>query len=119
MGNGTETRKVLENIQTRFDTCQRFIALAVRFKLSLPDENELAFGIELSLDLIFLECKAVLQIIDIATRFGGATFLESNGETHGQSGERIWLAFVQILCTVYTGYPNILPSNIPRICIDV
>ena len=64
------------------------------------------FGDELSMDLMFLNGKAVLHIIDTATRFSAATFLDAHGSSYGQSVDGIWLAFSETWYTLYTGYPN-------------
>ena len=55
---------------------------------------------------MFLEQKAVLHVIDTATRFSSTIFLDAHGATYGQSLEGIWLAFVEAWCTLYTVLPN-------------
>ena len=105
------TKALLEEIAKNCDTCQRFTSPPVRFKASLPTEEDLVFGDELSIDLMFLDGKAVLHIVDTATRFSAATFLDSHGEKYGQSVEGIWLAFVMTWATMYTGYPNRLRTD--------
>ena len=56
--------------------------------------------------LMFLDGKDLLHIADTATRVSAAAFLD---EDFAQSVECIWLGFIQILYTLYTGYPNLLP----------
>ncbi len=107
----SETRELLQEIADHCDTCQRYSSPPLRFKASIPDESELVFGDELSIDLMFLDSKAVLHIVDTATRFSAATFLDSHGETYGQSVDGIWLAFCMTWCTMYTGYPNRLRTD--------
>ena len=107
----SDTRELLQEIADHCDTCQRYSSPPLRFKASMPDESELVFGDELSIDLMFLDGKAVLHIIDTATRFSAATFLDSHGETYGQSVDGIWLAFCMTWCTMYTGYPNRLRTD--------
>ena len=94
-----ETKQVMDQIKQACDTYQR---LDQRFKASLPTEDSVKFGEELSMDLMFPNRKALLQIVDTATRFSAAAFLD---EDFDQSVEGIWLAFIQIWCTPYTGYP--------------
>lgn len=105
------TRRILEEISSRCEACQRFSQAPVRFKVTLPSEENLVFGDELSIDIMFLEGKAVLHIVDTATRFSAATFLDAHGVTYGQSVNGIWLAFVMTWCLVYTGYPNRLRTD--------
>ncbi len=89
----SETKEILEDIAKHCDTCQRFTAPPVRFKVTLPTEEELVFGDELSIDLMWIDNQAVLHIVDTATRFSVATFLE-NKDNYGmgsQSREFGWL----------------------------
>lgn len=60
---------------------------------------------------MFLEGKSVLHIVDTATRFSSATFLDAHGKSYGQSVEGAWLAFVMIWFVIYTGYPNRLRND--------
>lgn len=69
------------------------------------------FGHELSTDLILIHNQAILHVVDTATRFSAATFLDTNEATYGQTIEKIWRAFVDIWCTAYTGYPNTLRAD--------
>jgi hypothetical protein len=55
---------------------------------------------------MFINGKAVLHVIDSATRFNAATFLDSHSESYGQSSDGIWDAFIDIWCSIYTGYPD-------------
>lgn len=78
----------------------------MRLKASIPSEEELVFGDELSIELMFFDGKVVLHIVEITARLSAATFIDSFWETYGQSVEGVWTAFVTIWCTIYTGYPN-------------
>lgn len=109
--NHTETRKIIEDICRNCDTCQRFSVPPVRFKVSLPNEDELVFGDEISIDLMFLDNCSVLHVVDTATRFSAATFLDKHGETYGQSVEGIWQALASCWFLIYTGYPNRIRSD--------
>ena len=100
------TKTILEEISRHCSACQRFSPGPVRFKASIPNENELVFCEEVSIDLMFIEGKAIPHIVDTATRFSAATFLDSEGEKFGQSVDGIWTAFVMTWCTMYSGYPN-------------
>jgi hypothetical protein len=57
----------------------------LRLKITLPSKEELSFGSELSMDLIIINGKAVLHVIDSATRFNAATFLDLHSESYRQS----------------------------------
>lgn len=99
---------LLEQIKRSCDTCQRFSQRPRSFKVSFPSHDEIRFGHELSMDLMFINNQSILHIVDTATRFSAATFLDTNGAEYGQTIEGIWQAFIDTWCTTYTGYPNIL-----------
>jgi hypothetical protein len=75
------TRAVLRDIENTCSTCQRYSLKPLRLKTTLPSGEEKSFGSELSMDLMFINGKAVLGISD---------------------------AFIDIWCSIYTGYPNSL-----------
>ena len=102
----SETKKVLDEISKYCEICQRNARPPLRFKVTIPTKDNLKFCEEVSMDLMFLDGKAVLHVIDTATRFSAATFLDSHGQNYGQSTEGIWLAFLEIWCIPYLGYPN-------------
>lgn len=47
-------------------------------------EENLVFGNELSIDIVFLEGDAILRILDVATRLSAAMLLDKNGSTYRQ-----------------------------------
>ena len=85
-----ETKNIVEELSKNCDTYQRLTSLPVRFKVTLPTEEELVFGDEISMDLMWLDCKSVFHIIVTATRFKIANFRDSHVENYGQSVECIW-----------------------------
>lgn len=59
-----------------------FQLTTVRLKVTIPIDEELVFlGDELSLHLMFLENRAISHIVDTATRFPTAIYLDSNEAT--------------------------------------
>ena len=101
-----ETSKILQGISDACDTCLRFGPRPLRFIAALPIKNELIFGQELSVDLTWIDGKAVLHVIDTATRFSTATFLDSSEQDYGQSVEGVWRAMMECWFAMYTGYPE-------------
>lgn len=75
----------------------------VQLVLELLYQTKMIFCEELSIDLILIENKAILHLVDIATRFSNAVFLKSEGETFGQPVDGIWSAFVMEWFNMYTG----------------
>jgi hypothetical protein len=98
-----DTRKSMENIASRCDTCKRFIPKPYRFRVSLPDS--IVFNNTLSIDLFWLECKASLHVIDLHMHFFAAGFLQR------QSVYDVWTTVLTIWAYVYPGLPNILKAD--------
>jgi hypothetical protein len=101
-----ETMHLLQQIASACETCQKLGPKPIRFKVSLPNMEDIVFGDELSIDLLFIDGQAVLHVADTATRFSAATSLDSHNGSFGQSVEGVWLALIETWLTLYTGYPN-------------
>lgn len=95
----------------RCKACQRFPQPPARFNVTIPTEESLVFGDELSVDLMFLEGKAVCNVADTGTRFSAEKFLDAHEKNYGQYYNGIWLAFVMSWCLGYTGYSDILRTG--------
>lgn len=93
------TKQILEEISQSCSTCQTFSSKPQRFKVSLPNEK-IIFNREVALDLMWLENKAVLHVVDIDTHFNSAKILS------GQTVESVWEAFLECWTTLYTGFPD-------------
>ncbi len=92
------TRKLLAEISDACSTCQHFARPPERFKVSIPEEN-IVFNHELALDLMWLDRKALLHVVDTQTHYMSAAFLK------GQTVEDVWEAFLFCWVTLYTGFP--------------
>jgi hypothetical protein len=103
-----DTSSILREIVTACKTCQRYGPKPARFKVSMPNMDYMVFGDDLSIDLMFIESIAILHIIDTATRFSGAIYLNNE---YGQSVEGVWTAFMKAWCSFYTGYPTRLRTD--------
>jgi hypothetical protein len=101
-----ETIKLLQQIASACETGQKLGPKPIRLKVSLPNMEDIVLGDELSINLMFIDGQTVLHVIDTATRFSAATFLDSHNGSFGQSGEGVWLALIETWFTLYTGYPN-------------
>jgi hypothetical protein len=69
---------LLQQIASACKTCQKLGPRPIRFKVSLPNMEDIVFGDELSNDLMFIDGQAVLLAVNTATRFSAATFLDSH-----------------------------------------
>jgi hypothetical protein len=99
----SNTRATLEDIARHCDTCQRFGAKPFRFRVSLPDE--VVFNHTVALDLLWLDSRAALHIVDLHTHYSAAGFLP------GQSVDDVWHAFLSLWVCTYTGLPNVIKSD--------
>lgn len=52
-----------------------------------------------------------MHIVDTATYFSAAIFLDSVGESYGQSVKEVWMAFITTWCTMCIGFPNRLRKD--------
>jgi hypothetical protein len=97
---------ILQNSSQSSETCQRLGPRPIRFNVSIPPKEDIVFGDEVSIDLMFINGKAILHIVDTAIRFSAAIHLDSNLATYGQSVEVVWVALMETWFILYTGYPN-------------
>lgn len=79
---------VPENIVKRCEPCQRILSGPVMFRVSTPDESYFVFEEILSLDLMVIDSKAVLLILDTVAHINAASFFW-NIEAYGQVDKRL------------------------------
>ena len=68
-------RSILDKIYRSCDPCQRLAPKHFVFQVSTPDE--IMFNHEVVADLMWLESKPSLQIVDRGTHFSAAAFVEN------------------------------------------
>lgn len=73
---------ILKEFNNCCNTCQRLNSPLICLKVSLRTEEDPIYGGELSIYLILLNEKAVLQIVEAAIRFSVASFLNSTGASY-------------------------------------
>lgn len=84
-GVGDDSRELLTKVRTICNVFHRFEQPTMQFKASFTSVKDLLYGAELLLDLIFLDGKAFLHIVDTTARFSVATFLDAQYAYYGQS----------------------------------
>ena len=94
-----ETLRILEGLAKRCDPCQRIQNAPNRFCVSFGVEN-VRFNERLLIDIMYLEGKAVLHIVDEGTRFSAARFVSD------VSTMTIWKTVITCWATIYTGLPR-------------
>lgn len=90
---------ILDKVRNTCETCQRNSREPHRFRVSLPGE-ECTFNRIVSMDIMSLDSKPVLHVVDRDTKLGAACFLD------GESAAHVWRAFLNIWVSVYVGYPD-------------
>jgi transposase InsO family protein len=92
------TRRVLEEIQAACEVCQELQGRPVSFSVRTP--NEVVFNQELYIDLMYIEKRPVLHVVDAGTRFSSARFLPRS------DAQTVWMTFVQMWSLLYIGHPE-------------
>ena len=98
-----DTRASLEDIASRCDTCQTFSAKPYRFSCSMPDT--VVFNDTLAIDLLWLDGKAALHVVDLHTHFSAAGFLQR------QTVDDVWTTLLTIWACVYPGLPHVIKAD--------
>lgn len=99
------TLKQLQDVSRNCDLCQRLAKDPSRFRVALPP-GDIVFNRTVLLDIMYLDGKPLLHVVDKDTLFSAATFL-SNGE----STEDVWRAYVRCWVTPYIGYSDFMHTD--------
>ena len=107
-----ETVKLVEEITRSCHNCQAYSPAPISFKVSIPD-NELnlieAFNRIIKLDLMFVhdngKSRAILHVIDVATHYQAAVFLER------QDAASVWNALLSCWSRLYVGDPDVIVTD--------
>lgn len=93
------TLALLEDIIARCEPCQTIRNAQRRFRVTIGQEDG-RFDAEAYIDVMYLDGKPVLHIVDSATRFSEARFLPRI------STDAVWEAIVMCWSKMYTGLPQ-------------
>ena len=69
----SETRKVLDNIVASCNPCQRMAPKPYVFQVSMPED--IAFNHEIIADIMWIDRKPALHVVDRGTHYSAAAFL--------------------------------------------
>jgi transposase InsO family protein len=94
----SEARRQLQDIADNCHGCQVFADRPINFQVT--DGGEIRFNQELYLDLIWLDGKPSVHVIDRGTSFSGALFLD------GSSLLDVWSAFLRCWSYSLVGHPR-------------
>lgn len=99
------TLKQLQEVSSTCDLCQRLSKEPSRFRVALPPED-IIFNRTVLLDIMYLDGKPLLHVVDKDTLFSAAAFLSS-----GESTEDVWRAYVRCWVTPYIGYSDFMHTD--------
>ena len=100
-----EVLRDLGRIERTCDLCQRLSpAPHHSFRVSLPNED-VVFNRTVCMDIMFLEGKLVLHVVDKDTKFSTAAFLRSG------TADETWDRLMRIWVSVYIGFPDTIASD--------
>lgn len=95
----TSTLEQLEQIVARCEPCQRIKNAPLRFRVSMGLED-IRFNARAYMDIMYIDGRPVLHIVDEATRFSAARSLTKI------STENVWESILLRWSSVYTGLPQ-------------
>lgn len=93
-----KVNQILESVSNNCEQCLEYSVLRFQFLTRIPKENVI-LNRELAIDLIWLNNKQVLHLVDKETGFQNGTFITN------KSAENIWNDFVNYWTLVYNGFP--------------
>jgi hypothetical protein len=94
----TDTRNLIEEITSACPTCE---AIATKPRgFSIRDTVDIVFNQSLLMNLMYIDARPVLHVVDAGTRFTAASFLPSD------DAQTVWNAFVRIWSSAYVGLPQ-------------
>ena len=93
-----ETVKELKELTSSCDIFQKLAKEPGRFRVSLPSED-IVFNRTVYMDIIYLDVKSVLHIVDKDAQFSAAAFL-----SHGETTEDVWHVYMTHGVIPYVGY---------------
>ena len=94
-----ETKRILYDITKRCDPCQRVQNAPHRFRVSFGTP-EARFNERIMVDVMKIDGKKVLHVVDEGTRFSAARFLDD------ESTVTVWKTLIECWVAIYTGLPN-------------
>ena len=94
-----DVQEALNKITAACDVCQRLAAAPRRFRTAMPPDD-LAFNHTVYLDLMYLDGKSVLHVVDRDTAFSAAAF------TNTERADALWQLYCSIWAHPYIGHPS-------------
>jgi len=99
-----EARALVAEVTATCEVCQRLVRAPSRIRVALPTQD-IIFNQTVLLDLMFLDGKPVLHMVDEDTLFSAATFLQ------GETVEAVWWAYTRTWVYDYAGHPDAMHTD--------
>lgn len=93
-----DTKQFLEDISKSCHACQVFAPRPLTFSVRFP--AGIIFNKRVLLDLMYIDRRPVLHIVDVGTNFAAARFLTA------EDAQTVWNTFLYAWVTMYLGYPE-------------
>lgn len=97
---GNSTRRVLNEIVQRCDSCKVYAQRPKRFKFELRADKD--FNHTVYTEIFYIEGKPILHMVDESTRYQEGRWLESF------SSEALWRSLRIFWIDVYIGPPDVI-----------
>lgn len=94
-----ETLRILHDIGSRCDPCQRVCNAPLRFRVSFGSDSA-RFNERIFMDIVYINNYPILHIVDEGTRYSAAVRLLNQSTSH------IWTMIIRCWAGIYTGMPN-------------
>jgi len=94
-------RAELERVAAAFQVCQRLAKAPSRYRVALPPDG-VTFNRTVYLDLMYLDGRSVLHVVDRDTAFSAAAF------TRAEDVETLWQLYNVIWVHPYVGHPSVI-----------
>lgn len=103
VGTSGETKRILEDIGKSCHACQTYATGPITFQVRFPDK--VVFNNEILIDVMYLDNKPVLHIVDAGTNFMSARFLPA------LDTETVWNTLLYSWILMYTGFPSTIRTD--------
>lgn len=96
-----EVKRLLQDSISASGTCAAYSTRRFRFRASIT-LDKVVFNEEVAVDLVWLEGRPVLHLVDTHTHLQGAAMLRS------KNADYIWSAFMEYWVSLHLGYPHLV-----------
>lgn len=104
-----ETLAMIRMMVDRCEQCNTIRNREVQFSHRL--KGKIIFNRKLQIDLLYLDGRPVLHVVDTDTGFGNAGFIGGASAAKVPTASMVWQTFLQQWVHVYTGHPDVVQHD--------